>query len=702
MSSDTQFTCPMHPEIMENEFGECPLCGMALEPMSPSFDDDKPNPELIDFTRRFWVGLIFTVPVMVLAMAPHIGIPLESVVSTNQSNWIQLILTTPVMLWCGWPFLTRGWTSVKNKSLNMFSLIALGTTTAYIFSILATAIPQLFAINLGVYFEVSCAIVILVLLGQIIELKGRAKTGNAIRKLLELAPKTATLIDESGQATTVDVSKLDTDDLIRVHPGERIPLDGIVQSGKSSVDESLLTGESVPVHKIAGDTVYAGTINSSGSFIMRVKSRQSETRLAQIARTVANAQRSRPPIQNTADNVAAWFVQIVLAIAIISFIAWVLIGPMPSVNYAFTVFVAVLIIACPCALGLAAPMSVMVGIGRAVDQGILVRDAQTMENLANFDTLIVDKTGTITEGKPNVTEIHATSSQADQALAYAVALAHVSEHPLANAIAAEGNRQQVPILNVENFESVSGMGVAGTIENTTVILGNEQHLESHGITVRISDLGENYSPAAESALVYLAVNGQLSAVFEIADSIKKTSKTAISNLQNMGITIVMLSGDREVAAKSIATSCGIANWHARFTPEQKQDYIRTLQQRHCVVAMAGDGINDAPALAQANVGIAMEQGADVALESAGVLVMNGDLLGIVRARSIAHATLHNIRQNLFFAFVYNLFGVAIAAGALYPFLGILLSPVVAAAAMSLSSISVIGNALRMRRYPTPV
>ena len=701
----TQFTCPMHPEVVQVGPGDCPLCGMSLQPMEPVLSAEEDNHELVDFTKRLRVGIVLGLPVVVLAMAPHLGVALHDFISHGVSNWLQMLLSTPVVLWCGWPFLKRGWASVKNRALNMFTLIALGTGTAYLFSVVLVLMPQLFepvfgssAITSGVYFEVSAVIIVLVLVGQILELKGRERTGKAIRSLMKLMPQTAMRVTPSGQLEEVEIGELAEGDLLRVRPGENIPLDGIIKSGSSDVDESLLTGEALPVQKSTGDTVRAGTMNGTGSFVVEVERVMSATTLSQIIRMVSKAQLSRAPIQRTADIVAAWFVPAVILIAALAFIGWLFWGPSPAASFGLIAFVSVLIIACPCALGLATPMSISVGVGQAVRFGVLVKEAESLEILPKIKYLVIDKTGTITVGKPAVTAVNSHGTTVEQAIAFAAAVSRSSEHPLSSAIVAEADRRKVPILSAEEFEAVTGKGAKGIVDELPVAVGNMSFMKS----LDIENLDAvNSTAAAEqpsNTVVYVAIDGRLAATIEIADPIRESSAAAVQKMSALGIEVVMATGDQVSTANSIAQSCGIKQVYAELSPIDKLELVKRLQQNGAPVAMAGDGINDAPALAQADVGIAMSSGADVAMDCAGITILNGDLDGIVRAHSIAKATMTNVKQNLFFAFVYNAFGVPVAAGVLFPVFGVLLSPIFAAGAMSLSSVSVIGNALRLRRF----
>ena len=704
LPSDTKFTCPMHPEVVQIGPGDCPSCGMSLEPMDIPLVDEGPNPELVDFTRRTWIGLIFGIPLLVVAMGPHAGIPLHDFISVRTSYWLQLVLSTPVVLYCGLPFFKRGWASVQNRSLNMFTLIAMGTGVAYVASVAFVLFPNTFsplvgaeALHLGVYFEVSAAIIVLVLFGQIMELKGREKTGNAIKALMQLMPPTAMRLNDDGQTEEVELDAIEVDDLLQIRPGDSIPLDGIVHSGSSGIDESLITGESIPIEKNIGDEVRAGTINGTGSFVMKVERSRSDSTLAQIVQMVGKAQRSQAPIQRLADRVAGWFVPIVIAVAILSFIVWSLVGPEPEFTFAMIAFVSVLIIACPCALGLATPMSVMVSVGQAVRNGVLVKEAEALETLPKISTLVVDKTGTLTEGKPTLNHVRTLEGFDDDALSYVAALAASSEHPLSEAIVEGANERGIVNRVAEDFKATPGLGISGSVDGRQILLGNLRFLESS--RVENTELaGQIEFAARESTIVYFAIDGICAGALEISDPIKPTSKAAVQALQLSGVKVIMATGDNRIAAEAIAEKCGIDTVHAGVMPEGKLELVKSLQLNGSPVAMAGDGINDAPALVQADVGIAMGSGADVSLECAGITIPNGDLQGIVRARSLATATMTNIKQNLFFAFIYNAVGVPIAAGVFYPLFGWLLSPVFAAAAMSLSSVSVISNALRLRKF----
>jgi Cu+-exporting ATPase len=707
--SKIEYTCPMHPEIVRSGPGSCPICGMALEPRTVTAQQEE-NPELRNMTRRFWVSLILTAPLLIIAMAsmiwPH-AFMREAFLSGRRIYdpawlpWIQLALATPVVLWGGWPFFQRGWASIVNRSTNMFTLIAMGTGVAYVYSLVATVFPQIFPLAFrgmngqpDVYFEAAAAITTLVLLGQVLELRARSHTSAAIRALLDLSPKTARLITPDGAEKDVPLEIVKPDDRLRVRPGEKIPVDGEVLEGSSAVDESMITGESIPIAKSAGATVIGATVNGTGSFTMRAKRVGSETMLAQIVQLVSQAQRSRAPIQRLADKVAAWFVPAVIAIAALTFLIWGLVGPQPRLAHALVNAVAVLIIACPCALGLATPMSIMVGTGRGASAGILVRNAEALERLEKIDTLVVDKTGTLTEGKPSVTSVVPIGLERKELLRIAASLERGSEHPLAAAILAEAADKQLPLSSVTNFQSHSGLGAEGTVEGKSVAAGNRQLMEK--LQVMIPDVPDRYLGAGE-AEIYVVIDGRFAGWIVVADAIKESSLQAIRDLKSQGIRVVMLTGDNRHTAENVAVKLGISEFDAEVLPSQKSEIVRRLQGEGRVVAMAGDGINDAPALAQADVGIVMGTGADIAMESGSVTLLKGELPGIVRARKLSQATMRNIRQNLFFAFLYNSLGVPLAAGVLYPFFGILLSPILAAAAMSFSSVSVITNSLRLRK-----
>jgi P-type Cu+ transporter len=699
----TEWTCPMHPEIVRDAPGSCPICGMALEPRVVTLQDS--NPELDDMTRRFWWSAAISAPVLALMLSEFLpGQPLQSMMPHGWLNWIQLALATPIVLWGGWPFFVRGWASVVNRHLNMFTLIALGVGAAYVYSVIATLAPGLFPDSfrtmgkVGVYFEPAAMIVVLVLLGQVLELRARSRTSSAIRNLLGLTPKTARRIEPDGDERDVPLSEVQVGDRLRVRPGERVPVDGVVFEGKTTVDESMVTGEPIPVEKEAGAPVTGGTVNGTGAIVMRAERVGADTLLAQIVRMVSEAQRSRAPIQRLADTVSGYFVPAVIAVAIATFIIWSQYGPEPRMAHALVNAVAVLIIACPCALGLATPMSIMVGTGRGAEAGVLIRNAEALEVLEKVTTLVVDKTGTLTEGKPRLVTVLPLGPVGEpELLRLTASLENVSEHPLAAAIVSGARERGVAITEVIDFESITGKGVAGTIAGRRVAIGNAKLLES--LSIRVDDLE---SKAHElrgdgQTVMFVAVDGRAAGLVGVADPIKDTAREAIAALRREGLTVVMLTGDNRTTAGAVARAVGIDRVEADVLPDQKAAVVKDLQSKGERVAMAGDGINDAPALAQADVGIAMGTGTDVAMESAGVTLVRGDLRGIVRARRLSRNTMRNIRQNLFFAFIYNVAGVPIAAGILYPWLGLLLSPMIASAAMTFSSVSVIGNALRLRR-----
>jgi P-type Cu+ transporter len=696
------YVCPMDPEVREERPGACPICGMALEPETVTAEAG-PNPELLDMSRRFRVGLVLTAPVFALAMAEHLpGRPLAGVLSPTVSAWIQMLLSTPVVLWCGWPFLARAWVSLRTRHLNMFTLIGLGTAAAFLYSSAATllpgAIPTSFRDHHGavpVYFEAAAVITVLVLLGQVLELRARERTGGAIRALLALAPATARVMRGDGSEADVPLAQVRPGDRLRVRPGERLPVDGVVLAGTSAVDESMVTGEPIPVEKSAGSLVTGGTVNGTGALEMRAERVGAETLLARIVRSVSEAQRSRAPIQRVADAVAAWFVPAVVAVALVTFVIWATLGPRPRLAYALVNAVAVLIIACPCALGLATPMSVMVGLGRGARAGVLVRDAAALERLEQVDTVVVDKTGTLTEGRPRVTAVMAAAGFAEsEVLRLAAAVERGSEHPLAAAIGAAAVERGLVVPQAVEVHAHPGRGLTGAVDGHTVILGTEVFLAERGVAGAAVPGGFGGDGAT---VVAAATDGRIAGWIAVADTIKPSTPEAIAALHRAGITVVMVTGDRRAAAEAIARALGIDRVEAEVLPEAKGEVVKRLQAEGRVVAMAGDGINDAPALAAADVGIAMGTGTDVAIESAGVTLVKGDLAGIARARALSRATMRNIRQNLAWAFVYNLVGVPIAAGALYPVFGILLSPMIASAAMSFSSVSVISNALRLHR-----
>jgi Cu+-exporting ATPase len=723
-ANKTEYTCPMHPEVVRAEPGSCPICGMALEPRTVTAEEA--NPELRDMTRRFWISLVLTAPLLAIAMGsmlwPHAlgdGVFIDRgdhavVVSWSLIlPWLELILATPVVLWCGWPFFQRGWASLIYRSTNMFTLIAMGTGVAYLFSVVATLFPQVFPASFSgmtrsmgsrpdVYFEAAAAIVTLVLLGQVLELRARSQTSSAIRALLDLSPKMARVMTTSADGRDderdIPLEQVKPGDRLRVRPGEKIPVDGVVLDGSSVVDESMITGESVPVEKTPASRVIGATVNGNGSLVMRAERVGSETMLAQIVQMVSQAQRTRAPIQRLADKVAGWFVPAVIAIAVVTFIAWVSFGPEPRFAHAIVNAVAVLIIACPCALGLATPMAIMVGTGRGAHAGVLIKNAEALETLEKVDTIVFDKTGTLTEGKPKVVAISTAGNSPgiseNELLRLAASLERASEHPLGAAIVMKANELKLTLSEPANFQSTPGQGIRGTVEGKSVAAGNialMRALGAFGSEARISVL----KPAA-STTIYVAVDGKYAGNIAVADPVKESTATALRELQAQGIRLVMLTGDNQATAQEIARTLGIEDFKAEVLPAQKAEIVRSLQHEGRVVAMAGDGINDAPALAQAQVGIAMGTGTDIAMESGGITLLKGDLEGILRARKLSQATMRNIRQNLFFAFFYNSIGVPIAAGVLYPVFGLLLSPILAAAAMSFSSVSVITNSLRLR------
>ena len=698
----TEWTCPMHPEVISDSPGACPKCGMALEPKTVLGEEE--NPELVDMTRRFKVGVILTIPLVLIAMRDLIpGLSLESLISHEVMKWLELLLATPVVLWAGWPFFVRGWQSLMTRNLNMFTLIGLGVGVAYIYSIVAALFPGMFPVSfrkdgeVGVYFEAAAVIVTLVLLGQVLELKARSKTGAAIKMLLGLAPKTARRIKD-GAEEDVPLEHVKIDDILRVRPGEKIPVDGVVIDGLSSVDESMVTGEPIPVQKQKEDRVIGATVNGTGMIIMKAEKVGADTLLSQIVNMVAEAQRSRAPIQKLADIVAAYFVQIVMAVAVLTFVIWAWLGPEPRMAHAIINAVAVLIIACPCALGLATPMSIMVAMGKGAMAGVLFKNAEAIEVMRKIDTLVVDKTGTLTVGKPKLINIiPANGFDEKSVLHFGASIERGSEHPLASAIVKGAEERGISLTDVDGFDSVTGKGVMGNIEGHKIALGNRKLLEDIGI-----DPGE-LSQKAEAmrtegqTVMFITIDGKAAGLLGVADPIKETTPEAIKALHKEGIKIVMLTGDNRTTAEAVSKKLALDDVIAEVLPNQKAEIVKKLQNEGRTVAMAGDGINDAPALAQAHVGIAMGTGTDVAMESAGVTLVKGDLRGIVRARRLSRATMRNIKQNLFWAFIYNSMGVPLAAGILYPFFGILLSPIIAAAAMSFSSVSVVGNALRLRR-----
>ncbi len=698
----TIYTCPMHPEIRQVGPGTCPICGMALEPEVASLDA-QPNPELADMTRRFWIGGALSVPPVVLEMGGHL-MGGHGLIDQTSSNWIQLVFATPVVLWAGWPFFVRGWQSVVTRNLNMFTLIAMGTGVAYVYSLIGTVAPQVFPATfrdhggaVAVYFEAAAVITVLVLLGQVLELRAREATSGAIKALLKLAPKTARRIDDDGADHEVEIDALKAGDRLRVRPGEKVPVDGTVLEGRSTLDESLVTGESMPVTKETSARVIAGTLNQSGSFVMRADKVGRETLLSQIVQMVADAQRSRAPIQRLADQVAGWFVPTVIAAAIAAFAVWATFGPEPRLAFGLVAAVSVLIIACPCALGLATPMSIMVGVGRGAQAGVLIKNAEALERMEKIDTLVVDKTGTLTEGKPSVTAIVAAAGfQENDVLRLAASVERASEHPLADAIVRAAKQRGLELDAVEGFDSPTGKGAAGKVDGKSIVLGNANYLASIGIDVASLAEEAERLRGDGATVINMAIDRKLAGLFAIADPVKGSTPEALKSLTADGIKVIMLTGDNRTTATAIARKLGVSEVEAEVLPDQKGAVVAKLRKAGRVVAMAGDGVNDAPALAAADVGIAMGTGTDVAMESAGVTLLKGDLTGIVRARKLSQATMANIRQNLFFAFIYNAAGIPIAAGVLYPAFGILLSPIIAAAAMALSSVSVVGNALRLR------
>jgi P-type Cu+ transporter len=703
-ATKVEYTCPMHPEIVRPGPGRCPICGMTLEARTVTAHVEE-NPELRDMSRRFWVSTALTVPLLAIAMGSMFGYKLAIDLNINgliiNLARIEFILATPVVLWGGWPFFQRFWASLVNRSPNMFTLIGLGTGVAYLYSLVATFAPRIFPASLrtmggypDVYFEAAAAITTLVLLGQVLELRARSQTGAAIRALLDLSPKTARVIAADGSEEDIPLDRVKPGDRLRVRPGEKIPVDGEVLEGSSSIDESMITGESMPVLKRPGQKVIGATVNTTGSFVMRADRVGSETMLAQIVQLVSKAQRSRAPIQHLADKVAAWFVPAVIGVAILTFIVWAFIGPQPRLAHALVNAVAVLIIACPCALGLATPMAIMVGTGRGAHVGVLIRNAQALETLEKIDTLVVDKTGTLTEGKPRVTSVVPVGIEKKELLQLVASLERASEHPLASAVVADAKEKDIELYSVDQFLTHPGKGIEGTVEGKRVVAGTRPFIEA--IPVLVPEVPETYLRGGESE-IYIAVDGRFAGWIVVADPIKLSTPPALADLRAQGIRIVMLTGDNRTVAEDIANKLNITEIEAEVLPEKKSEIVRRLQQEGRKVAMAGDGINDAPALAQADVGIAMGTGTDVAIESGGITLVKGDMSGVVRARKLSQATMRNIRENLFFAFIYNAVGVPIAAGVLYPFFGLLLSPILAAAAMSFSSVSVITNSLRLRK-----
>ncbi|WP_276516771.1 heavy metal translocating P-type ATPase [Sphingopyxis granuli] len=700
----TIWTCPMHPEVRQDHPGACPICGMALEPAMVTADEG-PSAELIEMTRRFWIGLALSLPVLVLEMGGHLFPALHHLIPMKASIWIQFALATPVVLWAGWPFFQRGWASLKTRNLNMFTLIAMGTGVAWLYSVVAAVAPGIFPDafraadgTVAVYFEAAAVITVLVLLGQVLELRARERTSGAIKALLNLAPKTARRIAVDGSEAEVPLEDVAVGDRLRVRPGEKVPVDGVVEDGRSALDESMVTGESMPVTKSVDDTVIGGTMNQSGALLIRADKVGRDTMLSRIVQMVAEAQRSRAPIQRMADQVSGWFVPLVIGIAILAFALWGIWGPEPRFAHGLIAAVSVLIIACPCALGLATPMSIMVGVGRGAGLGVLIKNAEALEHMEKVDTLVVDKTGTLTEGKPAVTRIIAAAGLEEaELLRLAAGVERASEHPLALAIVDAAISRSIEIPPVSGFDSPTGKGAVGVVENKRITLGNARFLTESGIDTAPLAAEADALREDGATAIFMGLDQQVAGVFAIADPIKPTTPEALAALRADGIRVVMLTGDNRTTATAVARRLGIDAVEADVLPDQKADVVARLKQEGRVVAMAGDGVNDAPALAAADVGIAMGHGTDVAMESAGMTLLKGDLVGIVRARQLSEATMSNIRQNLFFAFIYNAAGVPVAAGLLYPFFGILLSPMIAAAAMALSSVSVVANALRLNR-----
>ena len=702
LAARVEYTCPMHPEMVRPAPGSCPICGMALEPRTVTAKEE--NPELREMTRRFWVSMALTIPLLGIAMADMLpGMPVKSALPLGRLALLELALATPVVLWGGWPFFQRGWASIKNRATNMFTLIAMGTGVAYFYSLVATLWPGIFPAAFremdgtpAVYFEAAASITTLVLLGQVLELRARSRTGAAIRALLDLSPKTARLVRD-GSEQDIPLEQVKPGDLLRVRPGEKIPVDGVVVEGSSAVDEAMITGESVPVEKAPGSAVIGATVNATGSFVMKAERVGSETLLAQIVQLVGKAQRSRAPIQRVADKVAGWFVPAVIGIAVLTFILWGLFGPEPRMAHALVNAVAVLIIACPCALGLATPMAIMVATGRGAHAGVLIRNAEALETLEKVDTLVVDKTGTLTTGKPSVESVVANGVSDAELVRLVASLEQGSEHPLGAAVVAAAKENGMALVKPSEFQSLTGAGVSGKVDGKSVMAGNEKLLAGRGVKVEALAAQAEGLRKNGQTVVFAAIDGQAAGVIGIADPVKESAAGAIRELKNEGLRVVMLTGDNKATAAAVARKLGITEFQAEVLPEHKSAIVERLQKEGRTVAMAGDGVNDAPALAAAKVGIAMGTGTDVAMESGGITLVKGDLAGIARARKLSRATMRNIRQNLFFAFIYNSIGVPVAAGVLYPFFGILLSPILAAAAMSFSSVSVITNSLRLRR-----
>ena len=701
-AEDAIYTCPMHPQVRQVGPGNCPICGMALEPEIAT-NETGPSPELADMRRRFWISLVLAMPVLILEMGGHL-VDLHMLLTPQMSNWLQLVLATPVVLWGGWPFFERAWRSIIARHLNMFTLIAMGTGAAWVYSVVATAAPGLFPATyrsdggaVAVYFEAAAVITVLVLLGQVLELRAREQTGGAIRALLDLAPKTARRIEGEGNEVDVPLEAVAVGDWLRVRPGEKVPVDGKLIEGRSSVDESMITGESMPVTKEAGAHLIGGTVNKTGGFVMEAGKVGRDTMLSRIVRMVGEAQRSRAPIQRLADEVSGWFVPAVIATAVAAFATWMWLGPEPRFIHGLVAAVAVLIIACPCALGLATPMSIMVGVGRGARLGVLIKNAEALERFEKVDTLVVDKTGTLTEGKPRLTSIVATEGLGEnELLQLAASLERGSEHPLADAIVDAAAARDLTFGKAEDFDSPVGKGVTGSVDGRKLIIGSHRIMEEESVDVSALAKEAERLRGEGATVIFVAIDGRVGGLFAISDPIKATTPDAMRTLMNEGIRVVMLTGDNKTTAKAVARKLGIEDVEAEVLPDHKSEIVARLRQHGRIVAMAGDGVNDAPALAAADVGIAMGTGTDVAIESAGVTLIKGDLQGIARARQLSHATMKNIRQNLFFAFIYNAAGVPVAAGILYPTFGLLLSPIIAAAAMALSSVSVIANSLRLR------
>ena len=698
----TIYTCPMHPEVRQVGPGSCPICGMGLEPELFTADAG-PNPELADMSRRFWIGLVLAAPVFLLEMGGHL-FDLHRLVPAQASNWIQFALATPVVFWAGWPFFTRGWASLRTRNLNMFTLIAMGVGVAWTYSVVATLAPQIFPGvfqrhdgSVPIYFEAAAVITVLVLLGQVLELRAREQTSGAIRALMDLAPKTARRVRDDGSDEEVALDLVSVGDRLRVRPGERVPVDGEVLEGRVSIDESMVTGESMPVTKEPGAKVVGGAINKTGSFVMRADKIGADTLLSQIVQMVAQAQRSRAPIQRMADQVSSWFVPSVIAVALVAFVVWALVGPDPRVAFALVAAVSVLIIACPCALGLATPISIMVGVGRGAQAGVLIKNAEALERLEKIDTLVIDKTGTLTEGRPAVTAIRPAPGQDEaEVLRLAASLERASEHPLADAIVRAATERELSLSQPAEFDSPVGKGVLGVVDGRRLVIGSGKFLKEQGVDTGALEEAADALRTDGATAIFMALDGEAAAIFAIADPIKSTSFAAVQGLKAEGVRLVMMTGDNRTTAQAVARKLGIDEVEAEVLPQDKAAVVEKLMREGRKVAMAGDGVNDAPALAAAEVGIAMGAGADVAIESAGVTLLKGDLEGIVKARRLSRAVMRNIRQNLFFAFAYNVAGIPVAAGVLYPFTGWLLSPAIAAAAMALSSVSVITNALRLR------